>query len=163
MSYSLRLSAFILLLGAGINNVAAQPAAQVSNHSVAKSTVTPIGVTVDYLGNGAVFGAQIEITYDSANLSLTVVDAVDCPSSLWTCSNNVAGTIVITGVDFGQAPLPSIKLGPFNFDVSGAASGTYPLTRLSEDYLDNLIEIPSVGSSGGQITVNTKRRVWIVK
>ena len=152
MRCSLKLSAFILLMGAGISNAFAQPAAQVSNHSVSQGTATPVAVTVDYVADGAVFAAQIEITYDSANLSVTVVDAVDCPSTLWSCTNNVAGTIVITGVDIGQAPLPSIQLGPFNFDASSAAVGTYPLTRSVENYSDGDPVAP-VGSSGGEIDV----------
>jgi hypothetical protein len=120
-------------------------------------SATPVVISVDYDGDGTVAAFQVDVTYDTANLT---ADLSSCGGPLgganFTCTDIGPGAIRFLGDDAQLNPLPSGSLGSISFDISSAAIADYDLLVPPSDelYSNNLGDnVPSTGSTPGLVQV----------
>jgi len=122
-------------------------------------SATPVVITVDYDGDGTVAAFQVDVTYDTANLT---VDLTSCGGTLgganFTCTDIGPGAIRFLGDDAQLNPLPSGSLGSISFDISAAPIADYDLLipTVDEIYSNNVGDnVPSTGSTAGLVQVTS--------
>jgi len=144
-------STLICLAAFQVSLAYAGPGVQVGSGSGGEGSVTPVPISINFEGGGGAVGGQFQILYDSGNLTPNI--ASGCSSGNWTCSVQSPGVLQYVS-NVVLAGLPTELIGTVNFDISGAAANTYPITVANELYGDaSEGNVPPSGTSNGQIQV----------
>ena len=69
----------------------AAPAVLVGDGMGPQGSASPVNITVSWEGDGAVVGAQFQITYDNGNLTPDMTNG--CSSGNWACSIQSPGVL----------------------------------------------------------------------
>lgn len=130
----------------------------VGSGSEATGSTNPVIIPIEYHGDGTVVAMRVDITYDSANLS---VDLSNCGASIGDadifCMTTADPDVVrLVGSDASFSPIADGSLGFLSFSVFGAGVGDYDLLIPAADELygnDLGQSITSAGSTAGLIQV----------